>query len=90
MQLMTVPQQNIQHRVLDNISTTVMLFNAALKLEYINPAGEMLLAASARHLIGMHAFDLLKTDNSLVGQKKFEIRICLPELKKRFQSARSD
>lgn len=62
---MTVPQQNIQHRVLDNISTTVMLFNSALKLEYINPAGEMLFAASARHLLGMSAAELLNTDNSL-------------------------
>ena len=62
---MTVPQQDTPHRVLDNISTTVMLFNSALKLEYINPAGEMLLAASARHLVGMSAAELLKTDNSL-------------------------
>ena len=62
---MTVPQHDTQQRVLDNISTTVMLFNASLKLEYINPAGEMLLAASARHLVGMSACELLKTDNSL-------------------------
>lgn len=59
------PQQDIYHRVLDNISTTVMLFDASLQLEYINPAGEMLLAASARHLVGLPISDLLKTENSL-------------------------
>lgn len=62
---MTVPQQDIQRRVLENISTTVMLFNSGLKLDYINPAGEMLLAASARHLIGMPVSELLQTENSL-------------------------
>ena len=62
---MIVPQPDIQQRVLENISTTVMLFNAALKLDYINPAGEMLFAASARHLVGMHVSELLNTENSL-------------------------
>ncbi|MEJ2142333.1 MAG: nitrogen regulation protein NR(II) [Gammaproteobacteria bacterium] len=59
------PQQDVQHWVLENLTTTVMLFDASLKLEYINPAGETLLAASERHLVGLPVTELLKTENSL-------------------------
>jgi len=37
-------------RILDNLNTAVLLFDRDLKLEYINPAGEMLFAVSARRL----------------------------------------
>lgn len=58
-------QQDLQHRILDNLSTTVMLFNAGLELEYINPAGEMLFAASARHLLNTPLENLLQSDTAI-------------------------
>jgi len=41
-----------EQRILDNLSTTVLLFDRDLRLTYINPAGEMLFAVSSRQLIG--------------------------------------
>ena len=41
-------QQNLETRVLDNLSAAVLLFDQELHLRYINPAGEMLLAVSSR------------------------------------------
>lgn len=58
-------QQDVQHRVLDNLSTTVMLFNASLQLEYINPAGEMLFAASARHLLKTPLQSLIQSETAI-------------------------
>lgn len=52
----------LQH-VVDNLSTTVLLFDATMRLRFVNPAGEMLFANSARHLLGMHARDLLPADD---------------------------
>ncbi|MCB2264193.1 MAG: PAS domain-containing protein [Candidatus Thiosymbion ectosymbiont of Robbea hypermnestra] len=39
-------------RVLDNLVTAVLLFDGDLCPLYINPAGEMLLQVSARHMLG--------------------------------------
>jgi len=58
-------QQDIQQRVLDNLSTTVMVFNQKLELEYINPAGEMLFAASARHLINIPWLKLIHSETPI-------------------------
>lgn len=49
----------LETRILENLSTAVLLFGADLRVKYINPAGEMLFAVSARHLIGNHAEGLL-------------------------------
>ena len=49
------------NRILDNLSTAVMLFDNRLNLNYVNSAGEILLADSARHLIGMNALELFRT-----------------------------
>lgn len=46
-------------RILDNLSTTVLLFDDGLRLRYVNPAGEMLFAISARHLLGQSTAELL-------------------------------
>jgi len=45
--------------ILDNLNTAVLLFDDALQLVYINPAGEMLFAVSARHVLGQRANDLV-------------------------------
>lgn len=44
--------EQIEHRILDNLNTAILLFDAELKLIYVNPAGEMLFAASSKVLIG--------------------------------------
>ncbi len=49
------------HRhILDNLNTAVLLFNRDLTLLYINTAGEMLLADSSKHLIGLHAYSIFR------------------------------
>lgn len=55
---MPSPPADVHRRVLDNLNTVVLLFDRDLRLEYINPAGEMLFAVSARRLLGRHAQEL--------------------------------
>ncbi|OAI09978.1 PAS domain-containing sensor histidine kinase [Methylomonas lenta] len=53
-------------KILDHINEAILLFDKDLRLTYINPAGEILLADSAKHLIGNLAQTLFKTaHNSL-------------------------
>jgi two-component system nitrogen regulation sensor histidine kinase GlnL len=47
-------------RILDHLNTASLLFNSDLNLIYVNTAGEILLADSARHLVGVNAMDLFK------------------------------
>lgn len=49
----------LAERIVENLSTAVLLFDAKLRLIYINPAGEMLFAVSARHILGHSAEGLL-------------------------------
>jgi two-component system, NtrC family, nitrogen regulation sensor histidine kinase GlnL len=49
--------------ILDHLTTAILLFDAQLKLTYINTAGEIMLADSARHLVGHSASQLFKTSN---------------------------
>jgi two-component system nitrogen regulation sensor histidine kinase GlnL len=46
-------------RLLEFLSTTVLLFDDQLRLRYINPAGEVMLAQSARHACGKSLHDLI-------------------------------
>ena len=46
-------------RLLEFMSTTVLLFDDQLRLRYINPAGEAMLAQSARHACGKSLQDLI-------------------------------
>ncbi len=57
----------VSQRILENLHTAVMLFDADLKLTYLNPAGEMLFAVSARRVGGVHARELLP-DGDLVDE----------------------
>lgn len=45
--------------VIENLHTAVLLFDDALRLHYLNPAAEMLLAASAARLLGTPVHQLL-------------------------------
>jgi len=46
---------SIAWRVLDNLNTAVLLFDHELRLTYINPGGEYLLAVSAKVVLGIRA-----------------------------------
>jgi len=50
-------------RLLDQLNTAILLFDCNLDLTYINSAGEVLLADSARHLIGLNAKEIFKTSD---------------------------
>jgi len=45
--------------ILENLNITVLLFDEELRLQYINPAGEMMFAASARNLKDQQAADFI-------------------------------
>ncbi|OAI18511.1 PAS domain-containing sensor histidine kinase [Methylomonas koyamae] len=51
-------------KILDHLNEAILLFDKDLRLIYINPAGEMLLADSAKHLLGHTAHKLFKTAHS--------------------------
>lgn len=53
--------------ILENMHTTVLLFDEQLKLRYINPAGEMLFAVSAKRITGVAARDLLRSEELLAA-----------------------
>lgn len=56
-----------QH-ILEGLSSAVLLFNHELKLDYINPTGEMLFEASAKRLRNMTLEDLIiSSDSNLVA-----------------------
>lgn len=51
-------------RILDHLNAAILLFDKDLLLTYINPAGEILFADSAKHLLGNPAHKLFKTVNT--------------------------
>jgi two-component system, NtrC family, nitrogen regulation sensor histidine kinase GlnL len=53
-------QQLMFKHIQDHLNTAILLFNKSLDLIYVNTAGEILLADSARHLVGVNATELFK------------------------------
>ena len=53
-------QLELQNRVLEGMSSVVLLFDADLMLAYINPAGETLFEQSARHMVGVPYGELIQ------------------------------
>lgn len=53
-------------KILDHLNEAILLFDRDLLLSYINPAGEILFADSAKHLIGTPAQKLFKTPQTLL------------------------
>lgn len=51
--------QYFQQQLIDNLHTSVLLFDEALALVYANPAAEVLLAMSLRNLLGKQLFELV-------------------------------
>jgi two-component system nitrogen regulation sensor histidine kinase GlnL len=56
----------LAQQILDSLSTAVMLLGTDLRLRYVNTAGEMLFAASARHLIGQQASTLIHCEGGRI------------------------
>lgn len=67
---MTTKITSLHQRVLDNLNSATLLFGADLRLRYINPAGEMLFEASARHLIGQDFEHLFNAPNCTAADVK--------------------
>jgi len=63
-----------ERKILENLNVSVLLFDTDLRLRYINPAGEMLFASSARHMIGVPAIELVQCAG---GQVERDLRITL-------------
>jgi two-component system, NtrC family, nitrogen regulation sensor histidine kinase GlnL len=56
----------VYKKILDHLNEAILLFDKDLLLTYINPAGEILLADSAKHLLGSPAHKLFKTSHTLL------------------------
>jgi len=61
------PEMDLPRRVLDNLNMAVLLFDQHLRLGYLNPAAEVLLAASARQVQGLGLDELLAEDRELIA-----------------------
>ncbi len=49
--VMAGPATTTQQRILEGMTSAVLLFDENMRLQYINPAGETLFSVSARHLL---------------------------------------
>lgn len=55
--------------ILGNLNTAVLLFDDALELRYINPAGELLFAISANAVLGKYAAGLVPCPDESIEQR---------------------
>lgn len=60
---------DLQKRVLEGMSTVVLLFDADLTLSYINPAGEMLFEQSSRHMLGLPFVEIIQQRDEISVNK---------------------
>jgi two-component system nitrogen regulation sensor histidine kinase GlnL len=60
---------SLEQRIVENLSTAVLLFDSGLRLRYINGAGEMLFAVSSRQVLGQEAECLLPCPGGAIGTK---------------------
>lgn len=60
-------QTDLYKFVTENLTTAVLMFDADLNLKYINPAGEMLYAISAKRLKGLAAQELLQANKFMTS-----------------------
>lgn len=63
---------SLEASILGNLNTAVMLFNDRLRLVYINPAGELLLAVSANAVLGKPAGGLVPCPGTPVEDRLSE------------------
>ena len=58
MRAQMTPLPTLYKHILENLTLSVLMFDADLRLMYINPAGEMLFEVSARRITGMTAVEI--------------------------------
>lgn len=63
-------QTDIQKLIAENLTTTVLIFNKDFRLEYINPAGEMLFEVSAKRLKGLSIDELFLDVKKMIKSVK--------------------
>ncbi len=56
--------------ILENLSTAILLFDKTLRLQQLNPAGEVMLAVSAKQAIGNHVHELIPADDAFIATLK--------------------
>ncbi|ROR98868.1 two-component system nitrogen regulation sensor histidine kinase GlnL [Sinobacterium caligoides] len=56
------PSNNLHSQLLDNLTTSIMLLDASLRIAYLNPSAKMLLDIGGQRLIGLD-FSLLVHEN---------------------------
>ncbi|VAW60226.1 Nitrogen regulation protein NtrB, partial [hydrothermal vent metagenome] len=59
---------NYQRNILDNLSTAVVLLNANLHIEYINPASENLFQISNKQAAGAKLNKVMPVDNNFINR----------------------
>ena len=65
--------QTFQQQLIDNLHTSVLLFDEELKLVYANPAAEVLFAMSLKHLLGKRVFELVQCEQDDSRNKLREV-----------------
>ncbi len=58
----------MEKRVLDNLSTAILLFDREFRLQYINSSAEMMFGVSARKVIGTPAGELVSCSGNVVHE----------------------
>jgi len=70
----TAKSKGVEQRIVESLSSAVLLFDNQLVLRYVNPAAEMLFQISAKHLLGALASDLIHCPG---GEIERDLRIAL-------------
>jgi two-component system nitrogen regulation sensor histidine kinase GlnL len=60
--------EKLETRLLDSMSTAVLVFDARMHLTYINHAGEVMFAHSARHACGRSVHELINNASAIASQ----------------------
>lgn len=61
---------DLYKQIVEGLNNTVLLLNSDLKVEYINPTGEMLFEASLKRLVGVDIKELFGQEEHLVSEIK--------------------
>lgn len=69
------PPTHFVQRILDNLSSAVLVFDHDLCLVYVNPAGEMLFGASARQVLGQQVSALFSCTDEEATQHLLDARL---------------
>jgi two-component system nitrogen regulation sensor histidine kinase GlnL len=59
-------KSNLEKRVLENLSTAILLFDREFRLLYLNSSAEMLFAVSSRKAIGLPVMEMIRCPGSIL------------------------